>query len=77
MSNIQITIDDRILAEIRKAGGSSEQDVTRVIQEALEAWLSRGKGTQFEREWIAALQKNPDEASRAEDWLESRDYVAR
>lgn len=29
-------------------------------------------GQQFEQAWIAALKQHPDEASRAEDWLEAQ-----
>jgi predicted DNA-binding antitoxin AbrB/MazE fold protein len=29
-------------------------------------------GRQFEQAWIAALKQYPDEAGRAEDWLEAQ-----
>lgn len=31
-----------------------------------------GGGQQFEQAWIAALKQHPDEANRAEDWLETQ-----
>jgi len=43
-----------------------------IVREALHAWLKRREGLRFEQEWIAALQKHPDDAQRAEDWLEAQ-----
>lgn len=75
MTNIQVTIDDHLLAEIRQAGKSVGQDFTQIVREALAAWLKRREGVRFEQEWIAALKKNPDEANRAEEWLEAQAWT--
>ncbi len=76
MTNIQVTIDDHLLAEIRQTGKSVGQDFTQIVREALGAWLKRREGVRFEQEWIAALKKNPDEANRAEEWLETQAWTA-
>jgi hypothetical protein len=76
MTNIQVSIDDRLLAEIRQAGKSVGQDVAQIVREALAAWLKRREGARFEQEWIASLKKNPDEANRAEEWLEAQAWTA-
>ncbi|MFQ5632091.1 MAG: ribbon-helix-helix protein, CopG family, partial [bacterium] len=71
MKNIEISIDESLLAAIHKANGKSGRELSRVIEEALQAWLKRRKAKAFEREWIAALKQHPDDVSRAEAWLES------
>ena len=72
MKTIQISIDESLLAAIHQTNGTSDRELSQVIEEALQAWLKRRKARIFEREWIAALEKNPDEASRAEAWLETQ-----
>jgi hypothetical protein len=47
------------------------------LMQALQTWLKRRndlrcEGVRFEQEWIASLKKNPDDASRAEEWLEAQ-----
>ncbi len=76
MTNIQIAIDEQMLTEIRQAGKSAGQDIAQIVREALAAWLKRREGTRFEQEWIAVLKKNPDEANRAEEWLETQAWTA-
>lgn len=72
MTNIQIAIDEQMLAEIRSTG----QDVNQIIRAALATWLKRRQGARFEQEWIAALKKNQDDANRAEEWLETQAWTA-
>jgi hypothetical protein len=75
MVNVQIAIDESLMAEIEKAGELRGLDFTQIVKEALQTWLKRRddlrrEGLRFEQEWIATLKKNPDDASRAEEWLE-------
>jgi metal-responsive CopG/Arc/MetJ family transcriptional regulator len=70
MVNIQFAIDETLLNEINKASKYQGSDLAQIIREALQAWLKRREGLRFEQEWIAALKKNPDDASRAEMWSE-------
>ncbi len=70
MTNVQIAIDESLLDEINKAGEHHGLDLAQIIREALHAWLKRREGLRFEQDWIAALKKNPDDASRAEVWSE-------
>jgi antitoxin component of RelBE/YafQ-DinJ toxin-antitoxin module len=74
MTNVQIAIDESLLDEINKVGKHHGLDLTQVIREALQAWLKRREGLRFEQEWIAALKKNPDEAGRAEVWLDAQTW---
>ncbi len=75
MINMQIAIDESLMAEIEKAGELQGLDFTQIVREALQTWLKRrddlrSQGLRFEQEWIATLKKNADDASRAEEWLE-------
>lgn len=70
--NVEISLDEHLLAELQKAGQSLGLDLTQITTVALQAWLKQREGRQFEQEWIAALTNNPDEAGRAEDWLEAQ-----
>jgi metal-responsive CopG/Arc/MetJ family transcriptional regulator len=70
MRNVQITIDDETLARldrVRKALGLSKSEIVR---QALRQWLHRHAVEHFEREWIAALERKPDEAVRADEWID-------
>ena len=75
MINIQIMLEEELLAEIADASKPQPPDLTAIVREALQAWLKRREGSRFEQEWIAALQKRPDEAQRAEDWLEAQAWT--
>lgn len=70
--NIEVTLEEQLLVEIVSAGKPRGLELAQIIREALLAWLNRQGGQQFEKEWIAALKQNPDEASRAEDWLDAQ-----
>jgi hypothetical protein len=77
MINMQIAVDENLLAEIEKAGERQGLDLAQIVREALQTWLKRRdglrrEGMRFEQEWIATLKKNPDDASRAEEWLEAQ-----
>lgn len=79
MNNVQIAIDRNLLAEIEKAGELQGLDLAQIVREALRAWLKREslhhEGLRFEQGWIASLPKNPDDANRAEEWLEAQAWA--
>ena len=68
MKNVQITIDEDTLARVDRIGKPLGLKRSEVVRQALRDWLRRHAVENFEQEWIAALQRNPDEAARAEDW---------
>jgi metal-responsive CopG/Arc/MetJ family transcriptional regulator len=72
MKNVQITIDDETLARVDRAGKPLGLNRSEIVRQALRQWLRRRAVEQFERQWIEALEKKPDEASRADEWLESQ-----
>jgi hypothetical protein len=71
-TNIQISLDEQLWAEMLRVGKPLGLEPAQVIRQALLAWLKRYDSQHFEQEWIAALKQNADEASRAEDWLEAQ-----
>jgi hypothetical protein len=71
-TNIQISLDEQLWAAMVRVGKPLGLEPTQVIRQALLGWLGQHDGQRFEQEWIAALKQNPDEASRAEDWLEAQ-----
>jgi metal-responsive CopG/Arc/MetJ family transcriptional regulator len=77
MTNLQVSIDERLLAEINNAGNSRGLDMTQIIREALHGWLKRRKGLHFDQERNATLNKSPDTAGRAEDRHEARAWFER
>lgn len=77
MTNIQIAVNESLLAEIHNVSKTQNLDLIQIVNEALQIWLNRRQrlhqaGMRFEQEWIASLKKNPDDAQRAEDWLEAQ-----
>lgn len=45
-------------------------DRSEIVRQALRQWLHRQAVENFEREWITALEKTPDDAARADDWID-------
>jgi hypothetical protein len=70
--NVEVSLEEKLLAEVVSAGKPRGLEPAQIIREALLAWLKRHGGQQFEQEWSAALKQKPDEASRAEDWFEAQ-----
>jgi metal-responsive CopG/Arc/MetJ family transcriptional regulator len=68
MKNVQITIDEETLIRVDEVGKPLGLNRSEIVRRALRDWLHRHAVESFEREWITALQKKPDEAKRAEDW---------
>lgn len=72
MKNVQITIDQATLAAVDRAGAPLGLKRSAIVRQALREWLRRRSVERFEEEWIAALQHNPDDGRRADDWLSSQ-----
>ena len=69
MKNVQITIDEETLLKVDRAGKPLGLNRSEIIRRALRDWLHRHAIETFEQEWIDSLQRNPDEANRAKDWV--------
>lgn len=71
-TNIQISIDEQVWAAMVRVGKPLGLQPAQVVRQALLSWLGQHDGQRFEQERIAAPNQNPDDASRAEDWLEAQ-----
>jgi len=69
MKNVQITVDEETLAQIDRIGKPLGLKRSEIVRRALRDWVQRHAVEGFEQEWIEALYKKPDQASRAEEWL--------
>ena len=77
MKNVQITVDDETLREVDRAAKPLGLKRSEVVRQALRQWLRRRAVDNFEREWIAALEKKPDDGSRADEWLPAQTWGRR
>ena len=69
MKNVQITIDEDTLTRVDRVGKPLGLKRSEIVRQALRDWLRRHAVEHFEQEWIAALRKKPDEATRADEWM--------
>ena len=67
---MQITIDEDTLTRVDQIGKPLGLKRSEIVRRALRDWLRSRVVESFEQDWIAALRKEPDDAGRAEDWLE-------
>ena len=67
---MQITIDEETLTRVDQIGKPLGLKRSEIVRRALRDWLRSRVVESFEQDWIAALRKEPDDAGRAEDWLE-------
>ena len=67
---MQITIDEDTLTRVDQIGKPLGLKRSEIVRRALRDWLRSRAVESFEQDWIAALRKEPDDAGRAEDWLE-------
>lgn len=77
MKNVQITIDQETLSQVDRVGKPLGLKRSEIVRQALRDWLQRHAVEGFEREWIAALEKRPDDATRAEDWKQAQVWSKR
>jgi metal-responsive CopG/Arc/MetJ family transcriptional regulator len=77
MKNVQITVDDETLRRVDRAAKPLRLKRSEIVRQALREWLRRRHVDEFEQDWIASLNGRPDEAGRAEDWLDSQTWTRR
>jgi metal-responsive CopG/Arc/MetJ family transcriptional regulator len=68
MKNVQITVDEETLRRVDEVGKPLGLNRSEIVRQALREWLHRRAVETFEKEWVAALRKKPDDGGRAEDW---------
>jgi len=77
MKNVQITIDHETLTQVDRVGKPLGLKRSEIVRQALRDWLQRHAVEGFEREWIAALEKRPDDSTRADNWKEAQTWSKR
>jgi metal-responsive CopG/Arc/MetJ family transcriptional regulator len=74
MKNVQISIDHDTLARVDRMGKPLGLNRSAIVRQALREWLRRRAVDSFEREWIASLERKPDDSSRAEAWTDIQSW---
>jgi metal-responsive CopG/Arc/MetJ family transcriptional regulator len=74
MKNVQITVDDELLALVDRTAKPLGMKRSQVVRQALREWLQRQSIRSFEREWISALKQKPDDAGDADAWLPAQGW---
>jgi metal-responsive CopG/Arc/MetJ family transcriptional regulator len=69
MKNVRITVDDETLEQVDRIAEPLGLKRSEIVRQALRQWLRSRAVEGFEREWIAALERRPDDAGRAAEWL--------
>lgn len=72
MKNVQVTIDESTLSRVDRVGKPLGLNRSAIVRAALRDWLRRQTVDAFERDWIAALEKRSDDASRAGLWRDAQ-----
>ena len=65
MKNLQIGLDDKIIAYLDHIATEQHKTRTAVIRDALEHWIKQNAAERFEADWIAAIKA--DQAEYTED----------
>ena len=68
MRNVQISIDEETLSRIDRIGKPLGLKRSEIVRRALQAWIREHAKASFEKDWIASLERHPDEPKRAEEW---------
>jgi len=66
MKNVQISLDEELLATIDDLAASHQLTRSAVVRDALRTWIHRKRVEAFEDEWIAGLKKSPGESESSE-----------
>ena len=74
MRNVQITMNEDLLATVDRVASSIHQSRSAVVREALKRWLKDQEVRQFEEDWIAGLKSRPQDESESEAWAEAEDW---
>jgi metal-responsive CopG/Arc/MetJ family transcriptional regulator len=74
MNNVQVWMDEKLLARLDRAAKPLGLKRSAAIREAVRGWPERRAIQEFESEWIAALRARPDDARRADEWSSAQEW---
>lgn len=77
MRNVQITVDENTLRQVDRAAKPLGLKRSEIVRQALRLWLRTQAVERFEQQWIAALEARPDQAGRADEWLDAQSWERR
>lgn len=69
MKNVQVTVDEETLQQVDRMSKPLGLKRSEIVRQALRQWLQRRALERFEADWIAALERRPDDARQADEWL--------
>lgn len=74
MKNVQISLDEELLATVDDLAAASQLTRSAVVREALRTWIRRKRVEEFENAWIARLEESPAEPSEDDAWLAAESW---
>ncbi len=74
MNKLSVDIDNKLFQQIDKIRKPLGLNLSQVVTEALRTWIKKREAGLFEQEWIETLKKQPDDAKRADDWLDAQTW---
>ena len=73
-TNLQIRIPEELDIEIENLAPHSKSEFVR---QAIEEKIQKEKELHFEKQWIKALKKNPEDLREAEKWSQVESWEER
>ena len=77
MKNVQVTIDQDTLTQVDRLARPLGLKRSAIVRQALRQWVQRQAVERFERDWITAVRKHPDDQARADEWREAQTWSRR
>jgi len=75
MKNVQISLDEELLAMLDDMAESAQMSRSAAVREALKTWIRHKQVEDFESAWIARLKENQDyERSENDAWLAAESW---
>jgi len=76
MKNLQISLDNNIIAFIEKITKEQHKTRSAVIREAINYWIKYKTIDEFESQWISALQEEEPKYNAADDeaWMNAEHW---
>jgi metal-responsive CopG/Arc/MetJ family transcriptional regulator len=72
MKYVQVSIDAETLRAVDRAAKRLGLKRSEVVRRALREWLQRRTVERLEAEWLASLERTPDDSKRADAWLDAQ-----
>ena len=76
MKNVQISLDEELLAMLDDMAETAQLSRSAAVREALKTWIRRKQVEEFERAWIERLKESREDTAADEDdaWLAAESW---